>query len=756
MSRIVDSKTEEKRAKVALFSLEQARKYSNEQNFSRSFAHYLVFAQLDRAEFRRSHIEPFLDVTEEFIKQLKTIDKHKIKDVYEEALTALPDNCQLLTSFGSHLFICGNLEEAEVLFRKALDNDPKYLEAKDRLENLLSSNMERWHFPMLNDVSRNSKFQAAISRHVTNEGCKRVLDIGTGTGLLSLMSAKSGAETVYACEVSKVMLKTAGDVIRDNEDGDKIKLIPKLSVDMDRADVPEKVSLVVTETFDCGLLGEHVLETVHHALLHFLEDGGKVIPGSATFYIAPVQSGYISRYSRLDVDSVGYLDWNVRVVADWRLGDGSSEPYQSENLSSLTGDVKFLSKPQQLFSISFTSLNEVQDLMNGKMFENEFICDSDGECDAIVGWFDLNLDETVTLSTSIDSNSCWGQLVFPLTEPHTKVYKTSEIKTTVKVMKHIEMQDIQINHNITGNGIVDKSKSKEKLLSSSKTIQQLNSNTRSSLSQWVAYYIQRDVQPTHVLDLTLRFPDISLQVMKLNLNSHLTMMINADQRRESRQMLDLVTRVAGDNNVDMARIDCVTSLSQADDRYNVVFLSPVCTSGRINTECLLELEHIKTKMNTNVSAMFIPHSIQLWCVVVESIQMATMSHLVSDDNVMGFKISDHVNKLSVTHQQEVYYDGLAKTELSDPVHVTTFDLSNLELRRQEHSINVPITSEGKANCVVYWFVQDFGWNIMENTKESEEYKQAAFMCSELNVHAGDNIELKFQSEKGLIDLQFKS
>ena len=136
--------------------------------------------------------------------------------------------------------------------------------------------------------------------------------------------------------------------------------------------------------------------------------------------------------------------------------------------------------------------------------------------------------------------------------------------------------------------------------------------------------------------------------------------------------------------------------------------------------------------------------------------MATMSHLVSDDNVMGFKISDHVNKLSVTHQQEVYYDGLVKTELSDPFHVTTLDLSNLELRRQEHSITVPIISEGKANCVVYWFVQDFGWNIMENTKESEEYKQAAFMCSELNVHAGDNIKLKFQSEKGLIDLQFKS
>ena len=116
-----------------------------------------------------------------FVNQLKTIDKEKISDVYREAVGALPDNCELLTNFGSHLFCLGrDIEQAEELFQKAFDIDPKYLEAKDRLENLLSSNLERWHFPMLNDISRNSKFEAAILRHVSShEGCATVVDIQT-------------------------------------------------------------------------------------------------------------------------------------------------------------------------------------------------------------------------------------------------------------------------------------------------------------------------------------------------------------------------------------------------------------------------------------------------------------------------------------------------------------------------------------------------------------------------------------------------
>lgn len=51
-----------------------------------------------------------------------------------------------------------------------------------------------------------------------------VLDIGTGTGLLSMMAAKLGADTVVACEEFRPMAECAERVIRDNGYDGKIKL----------------------------------------------------------------------------------------------------------------------------------------------------------------------------------------------------------------------------------------------------------------------------------------------------------------------------------------------------------------------------------------------------------------------------------------------------------------------------------------------------------------------------------------------------
>ena len=70
-----------------------------------------------------------------------------------------------------------------------------------------------------------------------------------------------------------MMAVTAKDVLVHNLEGEQVKLIPKLSLDLDQTDVPEKLTLLVTKTFDLGMLGEHVLETMLHAWRNFLAPG---------------------------------------------------------------------------------------------------------------------------------------------------------------------------------------------------------------------------------------------------------------------------------------------------------------------------------------------------------------------------------------------------------------------------------------------------------------------------------------------------
>ena len=71
--------------------------------------------------------------------------------------------------------------------------------AVDGLNSLVGTLVPRWHFRMLNDATRNAKFADAIVKAVRRWKRKkregkplRVLDIGAGTGLLSMVAAREG------------------------------------------------------------------------------------------------------------------------------------------------------------------------------------------------------------------------------------------------------------------------------------------------------------------------------------------------------------------------------------------------------------------------------------------------------------------------------------------------------------------------------------------------------------------------------------
>lgn len=129
------------------------------------------------------------------------------------------------------------------------------------------------YMPMINDTGRNIYYKKAIEAAVPG---KVVCDIGTGTGLLSILAAKAGAKKVYSVEMDPGRADFASKIIKKIGLSDTIEVVNKNFMDTDiRADV------FISETIGTPIWNENIIQISKHALRH----GGTFIPGSFDLHI---------------------------------------------------------------------------------------------------------------------------------------------------------------------------------------------------------------------------------------------------------------------------------------------------------------------------------------------------------------------------------------------------------------------------------------------------------------------------------------
>ncbi|CAL7948435.1 unnamed protein product [Xylocopa violacea] len=388
-------------------SLQKAYDHDRTGNVGKAYAYYTVVAELcppKRAEIE----EPFVDVLCQWGIQLEC--ENRFADValcYKHSLDIFPNNSRMLNNFAAHLLRNNDPIAAIKYLKRALRANPNFLPAERNLQNAFSMAVDRWHFPMLNDKHRNNAFAYAIRKRIS-QGYDTVLDVGTGTGLLSLYAQNAGAKKIYACECSPAMLNIAQKVFETN-DAKNIILLPKFSSDLIiPTDIPERVKLVVTETFDAGLFGEHVIPSMMSVHSNVLDANGVVIPMGATLYIAAVECEYIRYKSSVIFDKVKHscpLNFdNLSVLLD-------EEYYDTENLKNVK--VSYIVEPIALFTINFNNLSDLQQF-NTDGIKNiiNVKCKQSGTIDGLITWFKLHLDEEITIDTS-EKKSCWQVAVFP-------------------------------------------------------------------------------------------------------------------------------------------------------------------------------------------------------------------------------------------------------------------------------------------------------------------------------------------------------
>jgi len=182
------------------------------------------------------------------------------------------------------LVASGEVDKALKLVRAAIKARPADALVRAIAHFVFADGVEGFHADMLRDDARNRVYAQAIAAAAPG---RRVLDIGTGSGLLAMMAARAGAEHVYACEADPRLAQTAREIVETNGLSDRVTVLSRHSTALDRdRDLGGPVDLVVSEVFSQDLLSEGVLSTLADARARLCRPDATFLPGKATICVA--------------------------------------------------------------------------------------------------------------------------------------------------------------------------------------------------------------------------------------------------------------------------------------------------------------------------------------------------------------------------------------------------------------------------------------------------------------------------------------
>ncbi|KAF5006494.1 hypothetical protein FDECE_7129 [Fusarium decemcellulare] len=166
------------------------------------------------------------------------------------------------------------------------DTEPATTEKKDDSAYYFESYAaHEIHETMLKDAVRTEAYRDFIynNKHIFKD--KVVLDIGCGTGILSMFAAKAGAKQVIAVDKSDIMVKARENIFHNGLSN----VITCLRGAIEDVQLPvDQVDIIVSEWMGYCLLYEAMLPSVLYARDKYLKPDGILAPSSATIWIAPV------------------------------------------------------------------------------------------------------------------------------------------------------------------------------------------------------------------------------------------------------------------------------------------------------------------------------------------------------------------------------------------------------------------------------------------------------------------------------------
>ncbi|XP_063982952.1 uncharacterized protein LOC135165513 isoform X2 [Diachasmimorpha longicaudata] len=668
---------------------------------------------------------------------LEKVDFEKMVLCYTRSLEIFPDNPRMLNNCAAHYIRKESPREALPYLNRALSSAPDFLPAEWNRNYAYNLLIDRWHFPMLNDRNRNTCYERAISNRIS-QGYNTVLDIGTGSGLLSLYAKDSGSERVYACELSTEMSFIADKVFSTNNSTD-ITLLPQHSTSIEiPRDIPQKVKLVVTETFDVALFGEFVLSTLIHAHEHLLSADGIVLPMGATVFAAAVESPQIRFMSHVTPAAKSDLTLNfagINICAD-------NKNYEAISLRE--DKTLYLTDPVEILQVNFNDLSELKELhTDGTKNVSWVKVRKDGRIDGLVVWFKLDLDEENTLDTS-EEDSCWQLAVFA--DKPVKCSIGQDLKITTELWREQLRCTYELPKDKNDNSNWRKCKDFYRI--SQHTVMFLNDDDYMSSIARVAQ-LHRTKRYRYILDLG-PFPVYGLEMLKWNEE-----VLRVYCYAETEEFGDLIMRIAEQNGVDREKICIVESCEEIDRSLDVVFYHNFSTQGEINDWSEPSL-YQALKLTLSTDGFILPRRIFLIGQLIYSEDLPRMV-LVEDKNVQrslgksNYVIGDFVNQYSCRQRFDLDLALYKAVEVSEERVLVQID---------EGNTTSAVANFGKIqqrgvlpNVLVCWYTIHLdGGNCVASRRENSFMNHSAIILEDEVkgvIERGEDVRFKVLQMTGL-------
>jgi type II protein arginine methyltransferase len=315
--------------------------------------------------------------------------------IAEQLAARAGDDAAALIQIG-RLVAARDAAMARRLARRALALAPSDERIRTLAAEILSREVARWHFTIVDDERRNADYDAAI-RGAVGSG-SRVLDIGAGTGLLAMMAARAGAADVISCEMNGAIAEAAAEVVRANGLADRVRVIAKHSGDLDPAELGGPADVLVSETISNDVVGQAWLPALADARARLCTADARIIPARTIARVALANDNGLGRERMGEVDGFDLSAFNSLARTRYQLRADSDR-------------LQLRSAAADLFDFDFQG-----DVMPGERASASLIADG-GEINGIVQWIAIGLDAETWYENAPGGSSCWSPLFYPLREP---------------------------------------------------------------------------------------------------------------------------------------------------------------------------------------------------------------------------------------------------------------------------------------------------------------------------------------------------